>query len=197
MMRGVAGPGRILRIILAAACLSGLVGIATLAQAEVHMIEDFTGTPAARWDFISDQVMGGVSQGQVVLGADARGGPTVLHLQGSVSTQNNGGFIQARLKLPDRLPPTARGLELRVKGNGQIYYIHARTRGTLLPWNFYQASFPTGSDWAVVRIPFADFSAQGRLLRKSLLAEAIVSIAVVAYGRDHIADVSVARIGYY
>ncbi len=159
------------------------------------MIEDFSGTPASRWEFISDQVMGGVSTGQVSLESEA--GQTVLHLQGAVSTKNNGGFIQARLKLPQRLPKAARGLELKVRGNGQTYYLHARTSGTVLPWNFYQAPFDVTADWKVVRIPFQDFKAQGRLLRGALLAEAIKSLAVVAYGRDHTADVSVASIGYY
>ena len=49
----------------------------------------------------------------------------------------------------------------------------------------------------VVRIPFDAFKAQGRMLRKTLVADAIKSLAVVAYGRDHTADVSVASIGYY
>ncbi len=159
------------------------------------MIEDFSGSPASRWEFISDQVMGGVSTGQVSL--DREGEQTVLHLQGAVSTKNNGGFIQTRLKLAERLPKAARGLELKMRGNGQTYFIHARTSGTILPWNFYQAPFDVTADWTVVRIPFGDFQAQGRMLRGTLLAEAIKSLAVVAYGRDHTADVSVASIEYY
>ena len=55
------------------------------------MIEDFTGTPAVRWEFISDQVMGGVSTGNVSL--EREGDQSILHLQGVVSTKNNGGFI--------------------------------------------------------------------------------------------------------
>jgi hypothetical protein len=173
----------------------GMILAATTAQGDERMIEDFSGTPAARWEFISDQVMGGVSTGQVTLRQE--GGQTVLNLQGSVSTANNGGFIQARLQMPDRLPQNAEGLELKVKGNGQTYYIHARTGGTILPWNFYQAAFDAAPEWATVRIPFQRFEAQGMLLRDTLGAGAIKSIAVVAFGRDHAADVSVANIGYY
>ncbi|HEY9039638.1 MAG TPA: CIA30 family protein [Roseovarius sp.] len=159
------------------------------------MIEDFSGTPDSRWEFISDQVMGGISTGLVIL--RQANGQTVLNLQGSVSTANNGGFIQARLKLPARLPQTAQGLELRVKGNGQTYYIHARTGGTILPWNFYQAPFDAAPEWTTLRIPFERFEAQGMLLRDQLGADAITSIAVVAYGRDHTADITVGSIGYY
>jgi hypothetical protein len=173
----------------------GTVLAAPIAYGGEQMIEDFSGTPADRWVFISDRVMGGVSSGQVTLVRD--GDQIILNLKGAVSTKNNGGFIQARLDLPQSLPDTAVGLELRVKGNAQAYYIHARTSGTILPWNFYQAKFDATPGWAVVRIPFTDFKAQGRLLRDTLLADAIKSIAVVAYGRDHDADVSVARISYY
>ena len=161
------------------------------------MIEDFSGTPALRWEFISDQVMGGVSTGRVSLERDDTARQTVLHLRGSVSTKNNGGFIQARLKLPQRLPKGSQGFELRVKGNGQTYYLHTRTGGTILPWNFYQASFEATPDWQTLRIPFDTFKAQGFFLRKTLLADAIKSVAVVAFGRDHTADVLVASIGFY
>lgn len=159
------------------------------------MIEDFSGAPEARWEFISDQVMGGVSTGQVTLRQED--GQTVLHLSGSVSTENNGGFIQARLKLPARLPEGARGLEVKVKGDGQTYYIHARTSGTILPWNFYQAPFDAAPEWTTLRIPFQRFEAKGMLLRSTLAPDAIKSVAIVAFGRDHIAEVSVAGIGFY
>ncbi len=175
--------------------LCGMILTASAAQGDERMIEDFSGAPASRWEFISDQVMGGVSTGQVSLRQED--GQTVLNLQGSVSTANRGGFIQARLKLPDRLPADAQGLELKVKGNGQTYYIHARTSGTILPWNFYQAPFDAAPEWATLRIPFQRFEAQGMLLRDTLGAGAVKSIAVVAFGRDHTADVSVASIGYY
>lgn len=160
------------------------------------MIEDFSGTPASKWEFITDQVIGGVSTGRVSLEGDA--GQTMLHLQGAVSTANNGGFIQARQKLANRLPETAQGLELKVKGNGQIYYrstpAHAEPfcRG-----NFYQASFAVTPEWTVVHIPFGNFKAQGRSLGKTLVAEAVKSFAIVAFGRDHNADVWVASMGCY
>ncbi|MDQ2090990.1 CIA30 family protein [Marimonas arenosa] len=165
------------------------------ARGQDRMIEDFTGSPGDRWEYISDQVMGGVSSGRVSLQRD--GGQVFLRLQGEVSTANNGGFIQARLKLSERLPNTAQGLELKVRGNGQTYYVHARTGGTVLPWTFYQASFEVTPRWATVRIPFEAFQARGRMLRKTLAPEAIRSLAVVAYGRDHTADLSVADIRIY
>ncbi len=188
-------PFKFARSLFSNAVLCAALTAATIAQGDERMIEDFNGRPAERWEFISDQVMGGVSTGQVTLRHE--NGQTVLHLTGSVSTANNGGFIQARLKLPARLPETAQGLELKIKGNGQTYYIHARTGGTILPWNFYQAPFDAAPEWATLRIPFQRFEAQGMLLRDALAPDAIKSVAVVAFGRDHVADISVARIGFY
>ncbi len=159
------------------------------------MIEDFKAGPSPGWSFFTDQVMGGVSTGQA--GIESAGGETFLRLRGRVSTANNGGFIQARLTLSEPVPETARGIELAVRGNRQGYYLHLRTRGTVLPWQFYQAPFEVTDRWTVVQIPFTAFEARGRGLRTSIAPEAIRSLALVAYGRDHDADVSVARIGFF
>ena len=104
---------------------------ATVSRGDGQMIEDFEAQPETRWVFISDQVMGGVSSGRVMFRPD--GPNTVMQLQGDVSTQNNGGFIQARLTLNEPLPSEARGLELRVRGNGQTYFIHTQTNNTIIP----------------------------------------------------------------
>ncbi len=159
------------------------------------MTEDFNDDPSSRWSFFTDQVMGGVSTGQAAV--ETEGGETFLRLQGRVSTENNGGFIQARLEPSEPVADSARGVEIEVRGNEQTYYLHLRTRATRLPWQFYQAAFEVTGDWTLLRIPFADFAPKGRLLSKSFAPGAIRSLAVVAYGRDHIADVSVRRIGFY
>ncbi len=46
------------------------------------------------WQYVSDRVMGGVSDGQVTLEQD--GDMYFARLTGNVSTANNGGFIQLR-----------------------------------------------------------------------------------------------------
>ena len=58
--------------------LCGALLIASAAIGETQMIEDFSGTPASRWELITDQVMGGVSTGRVAIESDS--GQTVLHL---------------------------------------------------------------------------------------------------------------------
>jgi hypothetical protein len=148
-----------------------------------------TQADAVAWEYLADTVMGGVSQG----GARMEDG--VLRLTGTVSTANRGGFIQARTPLPDGLPEGATGLRLRVRGNGERYFVHLRTTRTLLPWQFYQAGFDTGPDWAEVTIPLSEFRASGGMLPQRIAPGSVRSFGLVAYGRDHRADVSLAAFG--
>ncbi len=157
-----------------------------LAFAEGLMIDDFR--DPARWRFFTDQVMGGVSTGNVQV-ADG-----VMRLTGDVSTANRGGFIQARIDLPDGLAANATAFVLTVRGNGQGYFLHVRTKGSMLPWQYYQAPFGTGADWTEVRVPLADFRPSGALLRDVPRPQDIRSVAVVAYGRDYRADVELRRL---
>lgn len=177
------------RLVLAIALIAP-----NLSKSEDAMIE-FSLSDQSRWDYFSDQVMGGVSEGRATF--EQSNEQPVLRLTGKVSTANRGGFIQARTKMDTALPATAQGIILNVRGNDQTYYIHLRTTWTLLPWQFYQASFKASETWQEVRIPFDSFAPYGRLLRQSFDARAVRSMAVVAFGRDHDADLSVRTIGVY
>lgn len=153
--------------------------------------------PAAdrAWDYLADTVMGGVSTGAAT--RETVGSRTVLHLSGEVSTANRGGFVQMRTALPDGLPDAARGLVLRLRGNGERYFVHLRGRATLLPWQFWQSPFETGPDWAVVRLAWGDFSAKGCFIPGRLAPETIRSIGLAAYGRDHVADLWLSDLGWW
>ncbi|RUS60855.1 NADH ubiquinone oxidoreductase [Pseudorhodobacter sp. E13] len=166
----------------------------TVSFAEDAMIDLPVNDPS-RWDYFSDQVMGGVSQGRVTF--ETEQGQPILHLSGRVSTANNGGFIQARAKLEAPLPETAQGIILTVRGNGQPYYLHIRTKWTVLPWQLFQAKFDTAQTWQEIRVPFSAFAPYGGLLRQSFKVSDVRSVAVVAFGRDHDADLSVRAIGVY
>ena len=145
-------------------------------------------TPADQlnWQFIADTVMGGVSSGTGKVSDGA------VHLKGTVSTANNGGFIQVRTPV-DGLPQTS--LTLRVRGNGEVYFIHLRTRFTALPWQYYQGRFTATEDWTDVTLELSGFKASGRLLPARISPGSVRSIGLVAYGRDHQADVSLAALG--
>jgi len=166
----------------------------TLSFAEGTMFE-FPLSEPTRWDYFSDQVMGGVSEGKVTF--ETVDQQPVLRLTGRVSTANGGGFIQARTELDAPLPDTASGIILSVRGNGQPYNLHIRTKWTVLPWQLYQAKFETSKAWQEVRIPFESFAPYGGLLRQTFKVSDVRSVAVVAFGRDYDADLSVRTIGVY
>jgi hypothetical protein len=166
-----------------------------LLRAEGPMIERFEAGAEERWRFFTDQVMGGVSEGRVTLMSE--GDRRFARMTGTVSTENRGGFIQMRLDLGPGMAEGAAGVRLLVRGNDQRYFVHLRTRGTRLPWQYYQAGFEVGRDWAEVRLPFTAFRPSGGLLAPAPEAERLTSLGIVAYGRDHVAQIDVAEVGFY
>lgn len=147
------------------------------------------------WRFIADGVMGGVSTGRLDIQRD--GDAMVARMTGHVSTANNGGFIQIRLPIDPPLPLGLEGVRLVVRGNDQRYFVHLRSRNVQSPTLFHRAAFDAETAWREVRLPFAGFTASRAGLPPTPTALAISSVAVVAWGRDHEADVSVREIGFY
>lgn len=158
-------------------------------------IDDFKPLAQARWQFLADTVMGGVSDGRMSFLSE--NGVAFARLEGRVSTANNGGFLQMRIGLETPPPATARGISLVGRGNGETYFVRLRTRGTRLPWQYYQAAFPTSADWREVRVPLSAFNPSGGLLRATPRATDIRSVAVVAFGRDHAAQVDLRYLGFH
>jgi len=66
-----------------------------------------------------------------------------------------------------------------------------------MPWQLYRAEFEATSTWQELRIPFNSFSPYGGSVRETFQIEDIRSLAVVAFGRDHDADLLVRAIGVY
>jgi hypothetical protein len=184
---------RVLITLAMAATLS--FGQPPALRADETMIGDFMVQPETRWRFFADTVMGGVSTGQVVLVQQE--GRTHARMTGRVSTANNGGFIQMRLDLPYPPPEGTAGVRLIGRGNDQRYFVHLRTTGTLLPWQYYQAGFDVTRAWTEVRLPLEAFIASGALLRAVPRAGSLTSVGIVAYGRDHDAEIEVREVGFY
>lgn len=159
------------------------------------VIEDFTMQPENRWRFFTDQVMGGVSTGDVAFAQE--NGTPFARMTGRVSTANRGGFIQMRLDLASPPPQGTTGVQLVVRGNAQRYFVHLRTGGTLLPWQYYQAGFDVTENWSAVRLPLDRFTASGAFLRNLPRPASLTSVAVVAYGRDHDAQIDVREVSFY
>jgi len=85
-----------------AAAIVLMLGAPSQLIAEDIIFEKFENQPETRWRFFADTVMGGVSIGQVKFKTE--GGESYAHMTGSVSTANNGGFIQIRMAIPTSLP---------------------------------------------------------------------------------------------
>ena len=143
------------------------------------------------WAYLADTVMGGVSQGGAEFAAGA------LRLTGQVSTKNNGGFIQVRTRMDPSETSYKPGIRIKVKGNGEIYYLHIRNASARLPWHYYTASFQTSDKWKDITIPFDQFEKSATFMPRKLKADTIKTIGLVAYGKDHKADVSIANLEFY
>jgi hypothetical protein len=146
------------------------------------------------WVFCSDQVMGGKSQGKAEFLSNET--TNFVRLQGNVTTANNGGFLQIRTAVYN-LEKELEGLLLKVRGNGQRYYVFVRTSGTLMPWQYYKADFPTEKNWAEVKLQFKDFVRSSSWLAKTIRPASIKSIGIVAFGRDHNALIDVADLQFF
>ncbi len=68
----------------------------------------------APWSAISDQVMGGISE--VYFYELEENGKNFYRLEGNVSTENNGGFIQSRVNLNIKTNDFE-GVRIKVRGN--------------------------------------------------------------------------------
>lgn len=178
---------------LKTAIMLGSLMVTSIAVAQT--IEDFEAKPETRWIYFADTVMGGVSQGGVQFLTE--GEQSFARIKGEVSTDNNGGFIQIRASFGGSIPENTSGLTLRVRGNGERYYIHLRTRGSRMPWQYYQASFPTTDEWTEVSIPFSGFKPSGGLLRNKLRPSGLRTIGIVAYGKNHFAELDVNSVALY
>lgn len=143
------------------------------------------------WAYLADTVMGGVSRGGAEFSAGA------LRLTGQVSTKNNGGFIQVRTRIDQTETVGKSGIKIKVKGNGDVYYLHVRNASSRLPWQYYTASFQTSEKWKDITISFDEFEKSATLMPKKLKPDSIKTIGLVAYGKDYEADVSIANLEFY
>lgn len=149
-----------------------------------------------QWRLVTDQVMGGVSIGDVTL--DNYKGKDCLRMRGDVSTDNNGGFVQIALDLTKDEPFDASayaGIELIVSGNNEHYNVHLRTTDLWLPWQSYRFGFIATPDWQTIRVPFANIEAYRTTTK--FHKDKLKRIGLVGIGRDFKADLCVASIKFY
>ena len=163
-------------------------------QADDRLIENFSSHPEMRWKFIADTVMGGISSGELKFNSER--GETYARMTGNVSTENNGGFIQIRKELNDINLSKADSIRIVARGNNERYYIFLRTTGTILPWQYYSYEFDVRNEYDEFIMPIKDFKKSGMMLANQINPKKITSIGIVAYGRDHYAELYVKELEF-
>jgi hypothetical protein len=182
--------------------------IATVSLAQNDLVFPIQEGAVSDWKYVSDRVMGGVSEGNVYLEKD--GDTSFARLTGDVSTRNNGGFIQLRsavslFKKPKMFQlihdankggQELQGVRLNVRGNGETYHVMIRTYFTWRPSDYSYHTFEAGDDWSQVVMPFSAFKRSTSKTSKLDIND-IRDFGIVAYGRDFKSDVSVSEVSFY
>ena len=158
--------------------------------------EEFCENTSTKWCFVSDKVMGGVSEGSLeLIKNDAI---TYYKMKGNVSTKNNGGFLQFRTELNDHpLGKLYKGVRIKVRGNNEEYAIHLRTKYLFLPWQYYESKFKVSGNWQTIELPLKDFRKSNFYQPSSVSSIDIKTLGVVAIGRDFQADIDLSYIELY
>jgi hypothetical protein len=178
----------------------GLVAL-SVNGAAMLLIDDFSRDDrlsglGTHWRLVTDRVMGGVSTAS--MSREQIGGRRALCLRGEVSLENSGGFVQLNLDLsPAGYLDAGRytGVWIVVRGNDASYNLHLKSADVRFPWQSYRHTFPAGTEWRDIRLPFRDFEPHriGGPLDTSRLSR----LALVAIGRAFSAELCVARVGLY
>ena len=149
-----------------------------------------------QWNFITDQVMGGVSTGKFVV--EKIDGMMCYRMTGDVSTKNNGGFIQIRAKLsPEINSKDYDGVYVKVYGNEKNYNLHLRTGLTLAPWQYYSYTFSSTKNWSEIKAPFMEFKKSNFYQPNNIIGQKIKSIGLVAGFDDFKSDICLGEIGFF
>ena len=149
------------------------------------------------WALISDRVMGGVSDGE--MRREVVNGRKAIRMTGSVSLENNGGFLQVALDLGETGSAVDAsawdGIRLDILGNDRVYNLHLRTSDIQRPWESYRQSFRAPSEWTTVFLPFSGFDPHRT--QRPFKPSRLRRVGVVAIGREFEADIAIADIRFY
>ncbi|WP_299547179.1 CIA30 family protein [uncultured Tateyamaria sp.] len=149
-----------------------------------------------KWEYVADTVMGGVSKGQAVHGVIQSQDAT--RLIGTVSLDNNGGFVQIAFDLAEGEVFDASaftGIALDVYGNGETYDLRLRTDALTQPWQSFRTDFTAPAEWTMIKVPFAAFSAHRT--DATFNAARLRRVGILAIGREMQADIAVSGVRLY
>ena len=158
--------------------------------------EEFCEGGNAKWCFVTDKVMGGISKGSLDFIKENE--IYFYRMTGELSLENNGGFIQFRTEVENHpREKNYKGVRLRVRGNNNEYAIHIRTKYLLLPWQYYESTFQAMDEWSTIELPFSSFGKSNFYQPSSVSSQDIKTIGIVAIGREFEAQIDLASIELY
>ncbi|WOJ93336.1 CIA30 family protein [Congregibacter variabilis] len=168
---------------------------------ETLLIDDFGDVQRAsnggQWQYFSDRVMGGVSEGAA--GHGLVNGRSALQLSGIVSLENNGGFIQVALDLDVGGKPldagAASGIAVCVCGDGGSYALNLRTADTQRPWQSYRSHIDSCGEWTTHYLSFETFTPHR--IDKPLDRSRLRRVGLIAIGEPGTAGVAISRLALY
>lgn len=172
------------------------------APAVSPIIDDFgrqvpQSTIGTDWRLFTDTVMGGVSRATMT--RETVDGKAAIRLQGDVSLENNGGFVQISLDFrPDGESIDASawsGIEIDVFGNGEEYAVNLRTSDLNRPWQSYRQTFRADSRWRTLKLSFKDFTPSRTDM--PLNTRRLRRLGVIGIGRAFHADISVGGVRFF
>ena len=149
------------------------------------------------WHLFTDQVMGGVSRGNMI--RKVIGGRSAIHMGGDVSLENNGGFIQISLDLaPAGEVLDAQnwnGIEVDVYGKACEYELRLRTSDLPQRWQSYRQAFTVETSWKTVKLPFDKFELHRTETPLNILR--LRRLGLVAIGRAFSVDFALGGIRFF
>lgn len=148
------------------------------------------------WRAVTDQVMGGISTGQLQE-AEIQARRCLL-LTGETRLENNGGFVQVAADLAPQGYFDASafaGIEIDIFGNDAPYNLHLRTADTRLVWQSYRCTVQATPTWQTLRLPFSGF--HPHRLTAALDTRYLRRIGIVSIGSARAVHVAFARLAFF
>jgi NADH dehydrogenase [ubiquinone] 1 alpha subcomplex assembly factor 1 len=108
-----------------------------------------------QWKIVDDVVMGGSSSSQFFIDESGNG-----VFQGTVSTENNGGFCSMQHYFEPVLLGGKKVFCIRLKGDGKQYQFRVKSKRSNSYSYIYE--FQTTNEWQTIEIPFSQMYASFR-----------------------------------
>jgi len=146
------------------------------------LLDNFkTTSTIGTWISVNDGVMGGLSKGEPKINKENK-----LVFKGEISLANNGGFSSIRTRGSALSLSNYDGLEIKIKGDGRMYYLTSRSNSKRM-LAFWSPIQPPKDEWTVIRVPFDSFYATyfgKKIPLMSLNTKKITSIGFMLYDKQ-------------